>query len=183
MTEKQLLQRVQHDPEAFQELYRLYFPRIFAYVAYRVRRRQDAEDVVANVFMQVVQGLIRFEYRGDGSFAAWVFRIAHNQVNQFYRQQRHDPIPLDELPEIQAHHLAPDQAILRQEQFAQLSSLVADLPPRRRDIVMLKFFGGLRNQEIAQVLGLNERTIASHLSRALDDLRRMVQKELRDDES
>lgn len=179
MTEEQLVQRVQHDPEAFRELYRRYFPRVFAYVAYRVRRVQDTEDVVAEVFMQVVKGLKRFEYRGEGAFAAWVFRIAHSQVNQFYRQRRPDTdtLSLDELPDIQAHHLAPDSAVLRKEQFEQLSSLIATLPTRRREIITLKFFGGLRNHEIAGMLDLDERTVASHLSRALDDLRRSYQPE------
>jgi RNA polymerase sigma-70 factor, ECF subfamily len=51
------------------------------------------------------------------------------------------------------------------------------LPPRRRDILLLKFFGGLRNQEIARMLNLDERTVASHLSRALDDLRRLYEPE------
>ncbi|MBZ0303821.1 MAG: RNA polymerase sigma factor [Anaerolineae bacterium] len=179
MTDEQLVQQVPHDPDAFRELYRRYFPRVFAYVAYRVRRVEDAEDVVAEVFMQVARSLGRFQDRGEGSFAAWVFRIVHNQVNQFYRQHRteREPLPLDDLPEIQAHHLAPDSALARKEQFAYLSSLIADLPPRRREILTLRFFGGLRNQEIARVLKLDERTIASHLSRALDDLRRSYQPE------
>jgi RNA polymerase sigma-70 factor (ECF subfamily) len=178
MTDDQLLvQRVRHDPDAFRELYRRYFPRVYAFVAYRVRRAQDAEDVAADVFMQVVRGLGRFEDRGEGAFAAWVFRIAHNQVSQFYRKRRPetDALSLDDLPDIQAHHFAPDSALLRKEQFAYLSALIADLPPRRRDILLLRFFGGLRNQEIAHLLDLDERTVASHLSRALDDLRRLYQ--------
>jgi RNA polymerase sigma-70 factor (ECF subfamily) len=180
MTDEQLLvQRVRHDPDAFRELYRRYFPRVYAFVAYRVRRTQDAEDVSAEVFMQVVKGLARFEDRGEGAFAAWVFRIAHNQVSQFYRKHKPETeaVSLDDLPEIQAHHLAPDSALLRKEQFARLSAIIADLPPRRRDMLLLRFFGGLRNQEIARLLNLDERTVASHLSRALDDLRRLYEPE------
>ena len=174
--EKQLVLHSQQNPEAFRELYRHYFPRVYAYVAYRVRREQDAEDVVADVFMQVVKNLHRFEYRGEGAFTAWLFRIAINQVNQFYRHND-EPLALDDVPEIQAHQLAPDQAVLRKEQFLQLSQLIATLPPRRREIVTLKFYGGLRNREIARVLKLDERTIASHLSWALNDLRRKYQPE------
>ena len=177
--EEQLVLRSQHTPEAFRELYRHYFPRVYRYVAYRIRREQDTEDVVAEIFMQVVKALHRFEYRGEGSFSAWLFRIAHNQVNQFFRQTGHgeEPVPLDELPEIQSHHLAPDQALVRKEQFARLSAHIALLPSRRREIITLRFFGGLRNREIAQVLRLDERTVASHLSRGLADLRREYQME------
>lgn len=174
--EYQLVLRSQREPEAFRDLYRSYFPRIYAYVAYRVQRAEDAEDLVADIFMQVVKGLDRFEYRGEGSFTAWLFRIAHNRVSQFYRDASVS-LSLDNLPDIQAHQLAPDQVIQRKERFAYLSQLIATLPPRRREIITLKFYGGLRNQEIAEVLELDERTVASHLSRGLDDLRRKVQPE------
>ena len=174
--EQQLVLRSQQEPEAFRDLYRHYFPRVYAYVVYRVQRAQDAEDLVADIFMQVVSGLGGFEYRGQGSFTAWLFRIAHNRVKQFYRDSS-QTLSLDELPDIQAHQLTPDQAVQRKEQFARLSQVISTLPARRREIITLKFYGGLRNQEIAQVLELDERTIASHLSRALDDLRRKVQPE------
>ena len=54
--------------------------------------------------------------------------------------------------------------------FAHLRRLVEELPPRRREVISLKYFGGLQNREIAAVLGLDERTVASNLSRALNDL-------------
>jgi RNA polymerase sigma-70 factor (ECF subfamily) len=170
--EQQLIEQSRRDPERFRELYAAYFPRIYGYVAYRVRRSEDAEDIVAEVFMRVVHNLQRFEYRGEGSFAAWIFRIAYNEVSQFHRASGSESLSLDELPEISAHQLAPDQALVRKETFAQLSGMIASLSPRRRDIVTLRFFGGLRNREIAAILNLDERSVASHLSRALDDLRR-----------
>lgn len=175
MTDEQaLIEQARGDPQAFRELYRRYITRVYAYVVYRVRRTQDAEDIVAEVFLKVVNGLPGFTWRGDGAFAAWVFRIASNEVSRFYRQHQPatEPLPLDDLPDIRADGLAPDQAVMRKEQFAHLSTLIATLPARRREIITLKFFGGLRNHEIAAVLELDERTVASHLSRALDDLRR-----------
>jgi RNA polymerase sigma-70 factor, ECF subfamily len=168
--ERDLIEQSKRDPEAFRALYRLYFPRVYGYVAYRVPSVADAEDVVAETFIKVVEGLRTFEYRGEGSFAAWVFRIAYSHVSQFYRQRTH--LSFDELPDMPSGYLSPDQALQEREQFARLAGLIAELPPRRQEIVTLKFFGGLRNQEIAQVLGLDERTVASHLCRALDDLRK-----------
>lgn len=175
MTDEQaLIEQAQAGADGVRELYRRYLQRVYAYVAYRVGRVQDVEDIVAEIFLKMLRGLATFEYRGPGTFAAWLFRIAHNEVNQFYRQrQKHiSPVSLDDLPEIRAEVLAPDQLMLRKEQFDQLRLLIAALPDRRREIITLRFFGGLRNQEIAAVLGLDERTVASHLCRALDDLRR-----------
>jgi histidinol dehydrogenase len=126
----------------------------------------------------VVENLDQFEYRGDGSFGAWLFRIAYNQIQQFYRQRHIEVFSLDDLPDLQSDSPSLDQILAQKERFARLRDALATLSPRRQEIVTLKFFGGLRNQEIAEVLDLNERTVASHLSRALDDLQRIYQKEV-----
>jgi RNA polymerase sigma-70 factor (ECF subfamily) len=126
--------------------------------------------------LRVLKAVQNFEYRGEGSFAAWLFRIAYNQLQQFYRmEQRKGTVPLDELPEIASHDLLPDEAFARKEQFARLQAGLSSLSPRRQEIIMLRFFGELRNQEIAVVLGLDERTVASHLSRGLEDLQHKYQ--------
>jgi RNA polymerase sigma-70 factor, ECF subfamily len=168
--ERALIDRARRQPEAFRELYRHYFPRLYAYVAARVGHVPDTEDLVSIIFMKVVTALDRFEYRGEGAFAAWLFSIAHNEVSQFYRKQHPTALLMDDLPDEESD--VPDQVIIRREQFARLHNLIGTLSPRRQEIVMLKFFGELRNQEIAAVLGLDERTIASHLCRALEDLQR-----------
>jgi RNA polymerase sigma-70 factor (ECF subfamily) len=172
--EKSLLQDACSNFEAFQKLYRAYFPRVYAYVAYRVGKAQEAEDITSDIFLKVIEKLSEFEWRGEGSFAAWVFRIAHDRVVNFHRQDRRAGIDLslDELPDICANELLPAETILQKEKFAHLRRLIANLSPRRREIITLKFFGGLRNKEIAEVLGLDERTIAAHLCRGLEDLHR-----------
>lgn len=180
-----LIKQLRHRPEAFRALYRHYFPRVFAYVAYRVPTKQDAEDLTSDIFMKIVASLDRFEYRGEGSFAGWVFRIAYNMVTEFYRaDQRDDTTLLDALPEIASSDgdLLPDEAFVRKEQFAHLQALIGTLSPRRREIVTLRFFGGLRNQDIAALLNLDERTVASHLCRALEDLQHKFQEEVVGDE-
>jgi RNA polymerase sigma-70 factor, ECF subfamily len=171
--ERDLIAQALESAEAFRRLYRHYFPRVFAYVAYRVGRRQDAEDITADIFLRVIEAIADFEYRGDGSFAAWLFRIAHNHIQQFYRKEyRQTVIALDDLPEIHSHNFLPDDAVMRKEQFARLQDMLNTLSPRRQEIISLRFFAELRNKEIAAVLQLDERTVASHLSRGLEDLQK-----------
>lgn len=171
----------QHDVRAFRELYRAYFARIYGYVAYRVSRPQDREDVVADVFLKALESLHRFSYRGEGSFAAWLFRIAHNQIATFYRQTRHETLELEEVGELESENAPPERFLLQKETHARLHEFLRQLPPRRQEIITLRFFGGLRNQEIAAILNLDERTVASHLSRGLQDLQALFQKELVED--
>ncbi len=176
--ERQLIERAGREPEAFRELYRHYFPRVYAYVAYRVGQAWDAEDLTADIFLKIVQALHQFDYRGEGSFAAWVFRIAHNAVSQFYRQQHQPTVPLDNLPDIQSDDFSPDESILLKERFERLRGYINLLSPRRQEIITLRFYGGLRNTEIAAVLNLDERTIAAHVCRAIEDLQRHYQHEI-----
>ncbi|MCU0499639.1 MAG: sigma-70 family RNA polymerase sigma factor [Anaerolineae bacterium] len=144
---------------------------MYAYIAYRVGHVQDTEDLTAETFLQVVTSLRSFQYRGPGSFTAWLFRIAYHRVADYYRAQRGDRwIALEDLAEVSSDGLTPEGMIEQGERFARVRQLIRTLSPRRQEIVTLKFYGGLRNQEIAEVLGLDERTIAAHLSRALADL-------------
>jgi RNA polymerase sigma factor (sigma-70 family) len=170
--ERLLVERASRQPEAFRELYRHYLPRVYAYVAYRVGKEQVAEDLTSETFLSVVEHLHDFEHRHEGAFAAWIFRIAQNKVNQFFRRNhRHqNAVPLDALPEIASLELLPADVLSRKERFVMLSGLIEQLSPRRQEVVRLKYFAGLRNIEIAALLDLDERTIASHLSRALADL-------------
>lgn len=172
--ERALIEQAQRDPQAFRALYRQYHGRVFAYIAYRVGRADDAEDITADVFVRVVGGLRRFQWRGDGSFSAWLFRIAYNEIQRHHGRFRGKPtpIPLDELPELHGTQLTPDQEMLRKEQFEQLRQAISALTPRRQEIITLKFFAELRNKEIAVVLHLDERTVAAHLHRALANLER-----------
>ncbi|HYN88733.1 MAG TPA: sigma-70 family RNA polymerase sigma factor, partial [Ardenticatenaceae bacterium] len=149
-------------------------------------RAQDAEDLVADTFLRLIEKGERLEWRDERSFTAWLFRIAHNLVNDYYRRsgQRADNVPLDMLPELSANTLLPDDVLLKQELFARLRLLIGALSPRRQEVITLKFFGGLRNQEIAEILGLDERTVASHLCRGLEDLhRRYIDSGVRKDEA
>ena len=79
---------------------------------------------------------------------------------------------LDDIPDIKSNTILPDEAVLRKEQFTRLHSMISSLSPRRQEVISLKFFAELRNKEIAEILGLDERSVASHLSRALDDLQK-----------
>lgn len=171
--EREAVQRAQNDPQAFAQLYDAYFPRMHAYVRYRVPGTQDAEDLIADVFFRALRELPQFKWRHDGSFAAWLFRIAHNLVADHYRRRASLHLPLvtfDSIPEPVNPAPPPDEVAMQQEAFQQIRALVTTLSPRRQEIITLRFFGGLRNREIASILGLDERTIAAHVSRGLRDL-------------
>jgi RNA polymerase sigma-70 factor (ECF subfamily) len=175
LKERDLVAHVLDDPEAFERLYYFYFPRVYTYVRYRVVQVESSEDVVSDVFLKVVRGLPHFRWQHEGSFAAWVFRIAHNEVLNYCQRngRQEEAVPLEELPDIENGAPMLDEDMLRNEKAESLRHLVLTLPRRRQEVITLRFFGELHNHEIATVLGLDERTVASHLCRGLRDLHAM----------
>ncbi len=170
--ESALLRTAQKDLSAFQEIYSYYLPRVYAYVSYRIGSVQDSEDLTAGIFLKAIERLKAFHWQGEGSFRAWLFRIAHDRMIDFFRSRLHEPqsVPVESLPELVNSTLLPTDHLLQKEKYAYLRQLIAFLPERQQEVITLKFFGGLRNIEIAQVLELDERTIAAHLCRGLDKL-------------
>jgi RNA polymerase sigma-70 factor (ECF subfamily) len=174
------------DPKAFEHLYNLYFSRVYGYVLHRVSRVQESEDIVAETFFKAMNALCQgeFEWRGKSSFALWLFRIAHNAVVSYYRRTGiniGDMMSLDDAQEIEVDDLSQEGVFLQEEEFAHLNGLLRRLPPRRQEIITLRFYGGLRNWEIAAVLGLDERTVASQLCRGIDTLQGYYQAEAKDE--
>jgi RNA polymerase sigma-70 factor (ECF subfamily) len=168
--------------DAFRTLYRRYAPRVYGYIASRVDSIQDAEDLTAETFVKVLKSLRQFEYRGDGSFAAWIFRIALNQIMAFHRRSPLKTQSLEAHPSLPSAQPAPEEWLSQQERADRVRGMLTMLSPRRQEIITLRFYGGLRNQEIAVVLGLNERSVAAHLSRALADLQRRYRRDPRYDD-
>lgn len=177
--EKDLVRRASHDPKAFRTLYELYFNRVYSYVATRVDHHQDAEDLVSDIFVQIIEGLDRFNNRYEFSFAAWVFTIARNTVIDFYRKRSRtvQEMALTTVNDLPTFKFDPAAVLIERENHSELRTLLQYLPGRRREVVMLRYFGGLRNQEIAAIMGIDERTVASHLSRGLKDLYKAYVKE------
>lgn len=170
--ERLLVQRAGTDPAAFQVLYELYFKRVYGYVVVKVNNRQDAEDIVSDIFLQIVKGLPQFRNNHHLSFATWLFTITRNNITNFYRRQGRNPneVDLESIETTLAISSELDNALIQSERAAELRLMLLALSERRREVIMLKYFGGLRNLEIAQILGLDERTVSSHLSRGLKDL-------------
>lgn len=169
---RQLVQSAPHDADAFEKLYALYFRRVYGYVASRIGSSPDAEDVTADIFLRVIRNLDQLRNQQTTSFAAWLFTIARHATADYYRRNGHveNPIPLETTEQLIAVDAQPDQAIIDSEDADRLYRLVIALPERQREVITLRYYGGLRNHEIATVLGIGEKTVAAYISRALSEL-------------
>lgn len=170
--EQVLIQRAIDEPDAFQELYYRYVRRVYGYVASRISHRQDAEYVVSEIFLRVIKNLDQVRQRQQTSFAAWLFVIARHAIADHYRKNGHaeEHISLDAAELFAPGAKQPDHIFSENEEAAWLYRMILSLPERKREIITLRYYGGLRNQEIASVMGIGEKTVSAYLSRALNDL-------------
>ena len=164
--ERLLIEAAQQDPSRFAELYDQNFDRVYAFIARRVRDRDLAEELTAEVFRQALEHLPRFEWRGV-PFAAWLLRIAANAVHDRWKSTVRE----GELPDEDEIRSDADQAIERQ---ALLAKLVDSLPEDQRLVVVRRFIDQRSIREIAQELERSEGAVKQLQFRALQSLKERV---------
>ncbi len=169
---KTLARDASHDFITIQELYKSYHKRIYNYVGQRVSNLQDTEDLVSDIFLRILRRLQKFKNCYRLSAQAWVFTIAHNMIIDYYRKSARN---LQELELEGVINLLPinfnlEILHIERERNRRLHVIINQLPKRRREAIILKYFGGLRNLEIARVMKVDERAVASYINRGLNDL-------------
>jgi RNA polymerase sigma factor (sigma-70 family) len=149
-----LVTRAVIEPAAFAAVYDHYFPRVYNYVRYRVQDSETTDDITAQTFERALTNISRFRPE-RAPFAAWLFAIARNAVNDHLRaQKRRHWLSLDVLRDRIGSEPQPEEATVRGETFAELLAAVARLSDRERDLIALKFGAGLTNRCIAKLTGL-----------------------------
>ena len=160
-----LVEAAQRDPSRFGELYERHFDRVYAFVVRRVRDRDAAEDLTAEVFHRALANLPRYEWRG-APFGAWLFRIAANAiVDRAKRSAREAAAAAD--PPAPAAELDLDHI----DQVARLFRLVDSLPADQRSVILHRFVDERSIREVAQRLKKTEGAIKQLQLRALETLR------------
>jgi RNA polymerase sigma-70 factor (ECF subfamily) len=159
------------DTQALGRLYDELVGPIYRYVALRIRRREDAEDLTQVVFERIVGALPR--YRPTGSpFQAWAYRIARNAVIDHLRRERnHEPLdPLRAGPD----DARPEALSVLGEEIRELRLAIRDLTPDQQEALTLRFAAGLSAEEAAAVMGRRAGTVRGLTFRAIATLRRRL---------
>ena len=161
-----LVAAAREDPRMFLALYDRYFERVLGYVRLRVRDIATCEDVTSTVFTTALAQLGRF--RGDGSFAGWLFQIARNAVRDVHRRSKVAPLPpepADSEPDLEEQFLA-------RERIAQLHAVVCLLAPEQQHLLAMRYGAGLAFDEIGAIVGANPGTVRVRMHRILEEIRR-----------
>jgi len=182
-SEEQLIRRARTDPRAFGELYDRYYPKIFGYVFRATTDYAVACDITSETFLKAWIKLGSFKWKGI-SISSWFFRIATNEINQYFRRRSYTPhtvmeqsllglsswgngaFPID-------RSVNPYLRLEKLEEYRWIHTLLDRLPPIYRTVIVLRYFEDLGIREIAEILDKKETTIRSLLFRGLERLKKL----------
>jgi len=161
------------DPEAWSRVYEGYFTKIYRYIAIRVGNNTEAEDLAEQVFLKALESSSSFKWRG-APVSAWLFRIAHNQVIDYWRRTKSKtPLPLGEY--LPSNGVDPEEEAERNVNMREVVQAMDQLTHAQRDVIELRFAGGLSVAEVAKVLGKSEGAVKVMQHSALLALRKRLQ--------
>jgi RNA polymerase sigma-70 factor (ECF subfamily) len=193
LDEQRFIERlIARDERAFNELVELYGDRVYRLLFRMLARRDEAEDMAQEVFVQVFKAIDQF--RGDAKLGTWIYRVAVNicKNRSKYLSRRHSSSEEELEPIAERIHLGqargvtsaelaePDQIVEGYQVEAIVKRCIAALDPEFREVLVLRDVEDLSYEEIRDITGLAEGTVKSRLHRARAMLKEMVEAELGD---
>jgi RNA polymerase sigma-70 factor, ECF subfamily len=179
--EQQLLEKIRNDPKEFSVLFDLYYSRIFGYALRRTLNYDLSKDITAETFFKAFLKIKEFRWRGI-SISSWLYKIATNEINYYYRKQKYLPGSLDLLLENDDFDIANKEGLDEEreriqkelddhEDFISVQKKLKLLPVKYQEVISLKYFEEKSIKEISEILIRKEGTIKSLISRGLQKLR------------
>lgn len=153
------------NPAAFSDLYEYYLPKIYRFVFYRIGSKHEAEDLVAQTFLQAIESLPRYEERGF-SLGCWLYKIASNLIRTRQRSRSREASCFEDVSEANwdiSIEFLPEQISLRQ--------VLHTLPDAQQQVLVLRYIQDLSIKEVSQIVGRSEGAIKQLAFRGLKNMR------------
>ncbi len=153
----------------WENIYDLYCGKVMGYIAARVQRRADAEDLCVDVFEKAFRKRDAFD-ESKASISTWIFTITRNTVIDYFRKTR----PTEEPDENLASDEEVDEHLLSQETLSELATALNKLPEELQDIIVLMYYDGKPMTEVATMMGLSYGAVKLRHQKALAQLKLMM---------
>ena len=160
------------DERFFKRLVESYSNDLLYYVRYFVRSKEEAEEIVSDVFFDVWQN--RNKIGEIQNLKAWLMTITHNRTISFLRKKNYSDstISWDEMGDyaMPGDLQTPDEQIISQEEMGRINNIINNLPPKCRQVFVLAKIEKLLYKDIADILGISVKTINIHVAKALEQI-------------
>ena len=167
--------------EAFDALLRRHQDRIFNYILRIIKNEDIANDIFQETFVKAIQTIRQGRYTENGKFPAWISRIAHNLIIDYYRQEKSENLQssdLDDVDILNRKELCEDtiEDIIISEQIREDVRLLIDsLPSLQREVLIMRYYQGLSFKEIAEATNVSINTALGRMRYAIINLRRLAE--------
>lgn len=161
------------DKDAFERLVRKHYSNIYAYCYRRVWDENTAADLTQDIFLKLVSTIYR--YRFSGKFSNFIFTIAVNTCNDYFR--KHSQEQICEIQEIPDNTKSMVDVVIENEDNVLLCQRLNDLPEMQRQALILYYYHGLKAKDIAKITGVPLSTTKSRIKQGLDKLRKLYGKD------
>lgn len=165
-----ILEKSRKDPEAFGQLYKKYFDRIFGFIYRQTDDEDIAADLCSQTFLSALKHIDKFTFRGV-PVSAWFYKIASNEVNRYYRKKKSDKTFSLEEDKVRNLYERANEG-WDDETINLLLGFMAQLPAEMLEVLNLRFFEDKDFKEIAFILDITESGAKMRTYRALDSLRK-----------
>jgi RNA polymerase sigma-70 factor (ECF subfamily) len=181
MSDQELLKNyLAGNKEAISRLIERHSSRVYDYIRMMVKDRELADDIYQETFIKVVKVIDEGRYKENGKFLSWVMRIAHNQVIDHFRSEKQNKsvneasAGYDILSTQRLTTSSIEEQMVGEQIEADVRRLVELLPDEQREVVRLRYYGGLSFKEIAEHTEVSINTALGRMRYALINLRRMI---------
>lgn len=164
---------VKGDKNSFAQLYEKHFDRIYRYIYLRLGNKAETEDLTQDVFIKALEAIGSYKWR-NSPFAAWLYRIAHNQMIDYFRKHgKVEKMPLED-DSMLAGKSDPAFAAENELEIERMIDGINRLTPAQRDVISLRFGAQLSITEAARTLGKNEGTVKALQYNGILALKKML---------
>jgi len=173
--EEEIIKAAKSDSQAFKPIYEEYYPHIVAFIYKRLETKDQAFDLAQRTFLKAISQLHKYECRGL-PISSWLFRIAINELNQFFRESKRNRTVNLEIAEVAQLFSDVDDQIYDEDQIAMLKTALTYLSSADFLMLEMRYFEERPFKEIAEILEITETNAKVKTYRALDKLRKVVLK-------
>ncbi len=158
-------------------IFETYYKRVYNYIYYRINSHYTTEDLTSQIFEKVMIRIDTYN-KEKAPFEVWLFGIARNVVNDYFRDlKKYRVFSMDSIKELASSKKSPEDIIEIKEINGELFKALKILDMREQNIIALKFGANLKNVEIAEILNLTESNVGVILYRTMKKLKKELEKE------
>lgn len=169
------------DPSAISELYDRFAGLMLRYISLRVAEHELAQDLTQEVFIKIIYGIGRFEYRDEKAFLGWLYTIAGNVLHSYQRRRRLQATPFGAQDDLIDQRSQDDARAITDR--VMLQQAIGQLTKDQQQVLTLRFYADMSNSEIAKLLRRTEGAIKAIQYRALQSLQKILKREADDTQS